>query len=181
MIWTSVVCWGFILEKVQTCSLKSRLLNICGAESRPSSEKGAKTMAADSLVPSVLRSSASMPLTMKGHCFPEEQFQLFVPSQRYKCYKMQVYLNATINSLHRRHNERNDVSWLFAQPFVQAYIKENIKVPHHWPLGGVTEGCPSQRASYRENVSIGWHRDISTTRVKSCRTITYLWPFYAEK
>ena len=27
-------------------------------------------------------------------------------------------------------------SWLFDQPFVQAKIKENIKVPRHWPLWG---------------------------------------------
>ena len=25
-------------------------------------------------------------------------------------------------------------TWLFAQPFVQAQIKENIKFPRHWPL-----------------------------------------------
>ena len=27
-------------------------------------------------------------------------------------------------------------SRLFAQPFVQAQIKENIKAPRHWPLWG---------------------------------------------
>ena len=30
--------------------------------------------------------------------------------------------------------------WLFAQPFVQAQIKENIKTPHHWPLWGESTG-----------------------------------------
>ena len=28
------------------------------------------------------------------------------------------------------------VSILFAQPFVQAQMKENIKAPRHWPLWG---------------------------------------------
>ena len=25
---------------------------------------------------------------------------------------------------------------IFIQPFVQAYVKENIKTPRHWPLWG---------------------------------------------
>ena len=29
---------------------------------------------------------------------------------------------------------------LFTQPFIQAQIKENIKVPHHWPLWGEFTG-----------------------------------------
>ena len=32
---------------------------------------------------------------------------------------------------------KSPASRLFAQPFVQAQIKENIKVPCHWPLWGV--------------------------------------------
>ena len=48
-------------------------------------------------------------------------------------------------SLQWRHNERNGVSnhWLsrlFAQPFVQAPIKENTKAPHYWPLWGESTG-----------------------------------------
>ena len=31
-------------------------------------------------------------------------------------------------------------SRLFAQPFVQALIKENIKAPSHWPLQGESTG-----------------------------------------
>ena len=31
-------------------------------------------------------------------------------------------------------------SWLFAQPFVQAHIKENSKAPRHWPLWGEPTG-----------------------------------------
>ena len=42
---------------------------------------------------------------------------------------------------------------LFAQPFVQAQIKENIKAPRHWLCEEnlpVTSGVPSQRASNRK-------------------------------
>ena len=48
-------------------------------------------------------------------------------------------------------------SRLFAHPFVQAQIKENIKALGHWPLWGEsTCGFPSQRASNAEHVSIWW-------------------------
>ena len=30
--------------------------------------------------------------------------------------------------------------WVFAQPFVQTHIKENIKALHHWPLCGDLTG-----------------------------------------
>ena len=43
---------------------------------------------------------------------------------------------------------------IFAQPFIQAQIKENIKAPRHWPLCGnsqVTGEFPAQRASNTEN------------------------------
>ena len=30
--------------------------------------------------------------------------------------------------------------WMFAQPLVQAQIKENIKDPRHWPLWGESIG-----------------------------------------
>ena len=42
----------------------------------------------------------------------------------------------------RRHNERDGVSnhRLFAQQYVQAQIKENIKAPRHWPLWGEFTG-----------------------------------------
>ena len=51
---------------------------------------------------------------------------------------------------------------LFAQPFVQAQIKENTTAPRHRPLRGestVTGGFPSQRASNMENVSIWWRHN----------------------
>ena len=37
-------------------------------------------------------------------------------------------------------NLKSLASRLFAQPFVQVQIKENIKVPHHWPLWGESTG-----------------------------------------
>ena len=33
-----------------------------------------------------------------------------------------------------RHNGRDSVSGFFAQSFIQTQIKENIKVPRHWPM-----------------------------------------------
>ena len=46
---------------------------------------------------------------------------------------------------------------MFAQLFVQAQIKENIKAPRHRTLvGGTTGGFPSQRARNAETVSIWW-------------------------
>ena len=57
-------------------------------------------------------------------------------------------------------------SWtfrLFAQPFVQAHIKEHVKYSRDWLLWRnppVVGECTSQRASYAENVSICWrHHD----------------------
>ena len=57
---------------------------------------------------------------------------------------------------------KSQASRLFAQPFVQAQIKENIKAPHHWPLWyernpPVTDGFPWQMVSNLENASIWWH------------------------
>ena len=52
-------------------------------------------------------------------------------------------------------------SLLFAQPFIQTQIKDNIKAPRHCPLWGnpsVTGGIPSQRASNADNGSIWWRR-----------------------
>ena len=51
---------------------------------------------------------------------------------------------------------------VIAQPSVQGQIKENIKVPRHWPLWGestVDRWTPSQRASGTENVSIWWRHN----------------------
>ena len=59
-------------------------------------------------------------------------------------------------------------SRLFAQSFIQAQIKENIKALRHWPLCGEFTGTgefPAQRASNAENVSIWWrHHDQVLSR-----------------
>ena len=64
---------------------------------------------------------------------------------------------AWLNSLQWRHHHTD--SRLFAQPFVQAQIKENIKDSRHWPLWGafVTGGVPLQRVRNAGKVSI-WKR-----------------------
>ena len=53
---------------------------------------------------------------------------------------------------------------MFTQRFIQAQIKENIRVPRHWPLGGEFTGTseyPAQRASNAEHVSIGWRHHVT--------------------
>ena len=48
---------------------------------------------------------------------------------------------------------KSPASGLFAQPFVQAQIKENIKALRHWHLWGKSTGIwwfPSQRTSSAE-------------------------------
>ena len=66
----------------------------------------------------------------------------------------------TTDTLEWCHTERD---WAFIQTFVQPRIKENIKVPGHWPLWGnspVTGEFPTHRASNIEIVSIWWHHDM---------------------
>ena len=64
-------------------------------------------------------------------------------------------------ALQWRHNGHNSLkspaSILFAQPFIQTQIKENIKAPRHWPL------CRefTQMASNAENVSIWWRHHVN--------------------
>ena len=74
-------------------------------------------------------------------------------------------------ALHWRHNEHYGVSnhqphsCLLNRLFRQQ-IKENIKVPRHWPLCWEFTGTgefPAQRASNAENVSIWWrHHGITS-------------------
>ena len=47
-----------------------------------------------------------------------------------------------MTSLQWRHNERlkSPAHRLFAQPFVQAQIEENIKAPRRWPFWGEFTG-----------------------------------------
>ena len=65
--------------------------------------------------------------------------------------------------------------WIFAQPFVQAQIKENIKAPRYWPLWRkltVTGGYPSQRANNAKNVSI-WCFVCLFQMIDSCQSSTH--------
>ena len=56
---------------------------------------------------------------------------------------------------------------MFAQPFVQAQIKENIKAPRHWPLWGESicdRWIPIAKASNTENIPIWWRHLVKTRR-----------------
>ena len=49
---------------------------------------------------------------------------------------------------------KSPASWLFAQPFVQAHIKENFKAQRHWPLWGEFTGdrwIPLTKGQWRGN------------------------------
>ena len=59
---------------------------------------------------------------------------------------------------------KSPASRLITQPFIQAYIKENIKAPRHWPLCGEFTGeFPAQMASNAENVFIWWRLHVILT------------------
>ena len=54
--------------------------------------------------------------------------------------------------------------WLFAQSFIQTYIKENVKAPRHWPLWGEVHrwlvDSHHKGPSNAEKFSIWWrHHD----------------------
>ena len=56
---------------------------------------------------------------------------------------------------------KSPASRLFTQLFIQVQIKENIKVPRHWPLNSpVTGEFPAQMASNAENVFIWWRHHV---------------------
>ena len=60
-------------------------------------------------------------------------------------------------------------SRLFAQPFVQAQIKDNIKAPPHWSLWGeFIDEFPAQRASKVEIISIWWHHHDALATWVTC-------------
>ena len=74
---------------------------------------------------------------------------------------------------------------LFAQPFVQGHIKDNIKAPHYWPLWGeppVIGGFPSQRTSNAGNVSIWWRHHGRYERLCQCQTYRgrLIWPMRTD-
>ena len=78
---------------------------------------------------------------------------------------------------------KSPASRLFAEPFIQAQIKENIKAPRHRPLWGEYEGNPpvtggfrSQRASNTENVSIWYQNQLEQLEHPRCEdTPTASW------
>ena len=51
-----------------------------------------------------------------------------------------IAYNNTVTSQWARWRFKSPASWLFAQPFIQVQIKENIKAPRHWPLRGEFTG-----------------------------------------
>ena len=64
-----------------------------------------------------------------------------------------------------RHS-KSPPSWLFAQSFVQAQMKENTKAPRHWPLWGESTGdrwIPSQRAS---NAEKSFHLTVTSSSIQ---------------
>ena len=67
---------------------------------------------------------------------------------------------------------KSPASQLFTQPFIETQIKENIKVPRHWPLCGnspVTGEFPAQMTSNAENISIWWrHHAHPHERTMGC-------------
>ena len=68
------------------------------------------------------------------------------------------------------------VSGLFAQPFVQTQIKENIRAPRHWNLWGkqpVTGGFPSQMTSnaFDDVIIRGLYWDSDTRNIASFQWI----------
>ena len=69
----------------------------------------------------------------------------------------------------KRWRLKSRASRLFAQPFVQAQIKERSKLRVTGLCEGnppVTGGFPSQRASKAKNVSIGWRHHVWNVRVQ---------------
>ena len=50
------------------------------------------------------------------------------------------YSNITVASQWARLRPKSPASWLFAQPFIQAQIKEYTNAPRHWPLCGEFTG-----------------------------------------
>ena len=73
-------------------------------------------------------------------------------------YRIESFLkwHITMTSFWARWRLKSPASRLFAQPFIQAHIKDNIKA--------VAGELPVQKASNAENVSIWWrHYDIKIT------------------
>ena len=70
-----------------------------------------------------------------------------------------------------RHDEITSVSIVFAQSFVQAQIKENIKALRHWPLWGEFTGdrwIPRTKGQWRGNISIWWRHHAASLVWPQC-------------
>ena len=69
----------------------------------------------------------------------------------------------TVISEWARWSLKSPASRLFTEPFIQAQIKENIKVPRRWPLWGEFTGdrwIPRTKASNAEFFSIWWRHHV---------------------
>ena len=80
-------------------------------------------------------------------------------------------LTITMTSLWARWRLKSSASRLFTQQFIRAQIKENIKVPRHWPLCGELTGdrwIPAQMASNAKNVFFWWRHHDSLFPCRSC-------------
>ena len=76
----------------------------------------------------------------------------------------------TYTCVHHYNDVISPASPLFAQLFVHAQIKENIKDPRHWLLCGEFTGDRWLVTGNAENVSIWWrYHDVTYTRVHVVR------------
>ena len=81
-------------------------------------------------------------------------------------WKIPTYYNDVLMGLWRL---KSPASTLVAQPFIEAEIKENIKVLCHWPLCGEFTVFPAQTDSNEENASIWWrHHELPIICATAC-------------
>ena len=82
-------------------------------------------------------------------------------------YKQLAYI--TVTSLWAKWRLKSPTSRLFAQPSVQAQIKENIKVQRHWPFARGIHRSPmdsSHKGQWCGNVSVWWrHHESKQTNM----------------
>ena len=80
------------------------------------------------------------PRNQDAHGNPfRERFHYVGHASKYPSWRHNIE-TITVTSQWARRRLNSPASWLFAQPFVQAQIKENIKAPRHWPLWGESTG-----------------------------------------
>ena len=84
-------------------------------------------------------------------------------------------LSITVTSYWARWRLKSPASGLFAQPFIQTQIKENIKAPRQWPLcGEFTDDRVTNLQQFDRRISL-------TTRNAESVLISCLWPFHFHK